>query len=135
MQLPPITGDYLTGAYELFSTVAVCGMAACARLIFENTPITPRAIIRSMTVSVFVGVNASALAQEYFKQRGLVIAITSAAALCSDFIVAAVVRVIRGFAADPIGVIARLLLKMFPFLRTMDKIAGEACNKEGDKKS
>lgn len=132
MQLPPFNVDSLTGAYDLFSTIAVCGMAACVRLIFENSPITPRAIIKSMTVSVFVGVNANALAGEYFKQRGLVIAITSASALCADFIVGAVVSTIRGFANDPLGLLARLLLKMFPSLENIGKVKRETCEVKAD---
>lgn len=126
MPLLPTDLETLTAAYAILSPVAISGMAACVRLIVDSAPLTARIIIRNVIVSVFVGVNAHMLASDYFKQRSVIVAITSGAALVADYVLNAFLSVVRSAYADPAGICARLLLKIFPSLKAVREI------KEGD---
>lgn len=118
--------QYITQAgvpvYEICSPVAISGMAACVRMIFDDTPLTAQRMGRGVITSVFVGLNANLLASEYFTQRGIIVTITSSAALCADYVVGFIIKIMKEILSDPVGLLAKLLLKMFPGLAAVEKI-------------
>lgn len=121
----PIIIESIQPALDILNPIAVSGMAGCARLIFDNTPMTPRAVFRTLIVSVFVGVNVNIVAREYFESRGAIIISTSISALTADYILTAVIRIVQGFMVDPYTAGARLILKIFPSIENVGKVKRE----------